>query len=109
MHPSYLISNTAKDVLYAGIATHYCESSKIPELEQALIGTKNNSDVENVLNKFCPKVNSEFNLANYQAQIDRCFNATTVEKILKNLESDKSEWAQQTRKVMNHFNSMTCS
>lgn len=82
------------------MATHYCESSKIPELERALIGTKNNSDVESVLNKFCPRVDSEFCLAKHQAQIDECFNASSIENILKNLESDNSEWAQQTIKVI---------
>lgn len=77
------------------------------ELEQALIGTKNNSDVENVLNKFCPRVDSEFCLAKHRTQIDKCFNATTIENILKNLEADNSDWAQQTIKVFNRVHRFT--
>lgn len=101
------IIQIGKDVLHAGVATHYCESSKIPELEQALIGTKNHSDVENVLNKFCPRVDTEFCLAKHRAQIDKCFNATSIENILKNLESDNSGWAQETIKVINRFHRLT--
>lgn len=92
------------DVMHAGIATHYCESVKLTELEQALINLENIDDIGNVLNKFCPKIDSVFSLAAHFEQINRCFDASTVEDILKNLEEDETEWAKQTIKVMTEIN-----
>lgn len=87
------------DVLRAGIATHYCESSSIPALEHALLNLKTETEIEKVLNKFCPVVSGEFVLAKHLKQINKCFGASTVEGILKNLAKDNSEWAEQTIKV----------
>lgn len=91
--------NVGIDALYGGIATHYCDSSKILELEKALIDLDNANDVENVLNEFCPKIQSEFSFAKHLDRINRCFSAPTVEAILKNLEKDGTEWAIDTIKV----------
>lgn len=89
-----------KDVLNVGIATHYCDSSKIAEVEQAIIALKNANDVGNVLDKLCPSDNSsEFSLTKHLDQINKCFAAPTIEGILANLEKDKSEWAQKTIQV----------
>lgn len=85
--------------MHGGIATHYCDSSKIHDLERALIELENMDAVENVLDKFCPKVQSEFSLAKHLDQINRCFGASTVEGILKNLEDDGTQWAEETIKV----------
>lgn len=87
------------DTLHAGIATHYCHSSKIRELEQALINLENMDDIDNLLNAFCPKFESEFSLARYLTQINKCFSASTIEGILCYLEKDDSNWAKQTIKV----------
>lgn len=89
--------------MYGGIATHYCESGRIAELEQALINLENVNDIEHVLNTFCPKNDLEFSLAKYLPQINKCFNASTVEEILKNLEEDGTEWAKETIKVERTF------
>ncbi|XP_055304663.1 3-hydroxyisobutyryl-CoA hydrolase, mitochondrial-like isoform X2 [Sitodiplosis mosellana] len=89
-----------QDVFHAGVATHYCESAKIPEIEKALLELKNTKDVDNVINDFCPKPKSEFVLAKHLDQINKTFNAPTVEEILSNLEKDGSEWAQKTIKTL---------
>lgn len=95
------------DALHGGIATHYCESTRISELEQALVNLKNADDIENVLNKFCPKIDLEFSLARHLNQINRCFDASTIEAILSNLEKDDTAWARQTIMVnLSHFNSI---
>lgn len=86
-------------MLRAGIATHYCDSSKIPELEEKLVANKNPNEIANILNSFCPPNNAEFVLQKHLKQINECFNAPSVEAILKNLEQDNSEWAQATIKV----------
>lgn len=86
-------------MLHAGIATHFCESSKIPELEKTLLSLKNTSDVDKVVHDYCPKPNSEFTLAKHLDKINNIFTASSIEEILNNLEKDNSEWAKQTNKV----------
>lgn len=85
--------------MYAGIATHFCPSEKIQELEEALINLENPNEIERVLDNFCPPVDGEFSLSKYLEQIDTCFSASTIEEILLNLENDGSDWAKQTIKV----------
>lgn len=93
------IFSIATDALSSGIATHYCESRQIPDLEKALLDLKNVGQADNVINSFCPKLNVEFSLAKHIDQINKCFDAETIEEILTNLEKDNSEWAKQTIKV----------
>lgn len=85
--------------MYAGIATHYCHSSKIVDLEQALINLANVNDIEVVLNDFCPKQKAEFSLSKHLDRINKCFSASTVEEILSRLEDDGTDWARDTIKV----------
>ncbi|XP_031625284.1 3-hydroxyisobutyryl-CoA hydrolase, mitochondrial isoform X2 [Contarinia nasturtii] len=89
-----------QDVLHAGVATHYCESAKIPEIEKVLLDLKDTKDVDSVINDFCPKPKSKFILAKHLDQINKSFNASSIEEILSNLEKDNSEWAQQTIKTL---------
>jgi len=88
------------DVLKAGIATHYVESKNIGKLEKALLDCTSEHDVKEVLKQFNKRDESEFSLAPYLVQINRCFGASTVEGILEELEKDKSEWAQNTLKTL---------
>lgn len=87
------------DVLHAGIATHYCESSKIPELERTLLQTKSAKEVDTVINEFCPKIQLPFSLAKNLDRINECFDAPSPVEILNKLEKDGSEWAKKTTKV----------
>lgn len=88
-----------EDVWHAGIATHFCHSSKIPEIEKAILSLGNSNELEKVLNYFCSKPTSEFTLSKQIDQINKTFDASTVEEIFSNLEKDNSEWANQTIKV----------
>nr|CAD7458054.1 unnamed protein product [Timema tahoe] len=84
------------DVLKAGIATHYCESSQLDQLEKELLDHGNSSaDVEKILQTFSKPVNG-FSLAIYKKQINQCFSAPTVEEILARLQDDGSDWATST-------------
>lgn len=87
------------DVLHAGVATHYCESGKIADIEKALLALKNSNDVESVINEMCPKPQSEFILSKHLDQINEAFSGSSVEEILSILEKDNSEWAKKTIKV----------
>lgn len=91
-----------KDVLKGGLATHFCDSTRLPELENELMKSNNENDVEIVLNKLCSPVDhqTENVLVKNIEQINKCFGATTVEGIVENLELDGSEWAQSTLKLL---------
>lgn len=97
----YSIQILGQDVLHSGLATHYCDSSKIPELQQTLLNMKDANDIENVLERFCPKPKSEFSLSKHLDQINKCFDAESIEEILENLKQDGSSWAKQTIRVLN--------
>lgn len=63
---------------------------------------ENSNDIENVLNEYCPKIESKFSLAPHLDQIDKCFDAMTIEDILRKLQEDNTKWAKQTIEVKNY-------
>lgn len=85
--------------MHAGIATHFCKSKKIPQLEKLLLTNKDSSDVEGVIDEFCPKSKSKFNLSKNLDQINKIFSGSTMEEIVISLEKDNSEWAKRTIQV----------
>uniref|UniRef100_A0A1Y9HAB9 3-hydroxyisobutyryl-CoA hydrolase, mitochondrial n=1 Tax=Anopheles farauti TaxID=69004 RepID=A0A1Y9HAB9_9DIPT len=91
-----------RDVHKAGVATHYVESKNLPALEQQLLATTSNEEVDNVLDRFSEKREAgvEFVLAKQLQQINACFGAPTIDGIFANLERDGSEWAQNTLKLL---------
>lgn len=86
-------------MFHSGIATHYCDSANIPDLEHTLLHLDNVEDVKNVIDDFCPKPQSELSLAKHMDQINNCFDAKSVEEIVDNLECEGSDWAKKTLKV----------
>jgi len=88
------------DVLKAGIATHYCESSKLHELEDDLLNCPDADEVPDILAKFNNPSKKEFVLQPVIEQINKCFKAECVEEILENLKTDGSEWAKKTHEVL---------
>ncbi|KAJ9599364.1 hypothetical protein L9F63_010126 [Diploptera punctata] len=100
------------DLLKAGVATHYCESSKLPELEKTLLECKNpDTDIRDILDKITKesKVEGyEFSLKPHLEQIDNCFSAPTLEEIVKRLEKDGSDWAKKTLEVFSKVSPTSC-
>ncbi|KAJ9576644.1 hypothetical protein L9F63_025459, partial [Diploptera punctata] len=100
------------DLLKAGVATHYCESSKLPELEKKLLECKNpDTDIRDILDKITKesKVEGyEFSLKPHLEQIDNCFSAPTLEEIVKRLEKDGSDWAKKTLEVFSKVSPTSC-
>ncbi|XP_017848257.1 3-hydroxyisobutyryl-CoA hydrolase, mitochondrial isoform X1 [Drosophila busckii] len=88
------------DVYHAGIATHYCESSKIAELETALLNCPDADDVPELLQKFHSKPEKPFSLQPVLDQINKNFAASSVEGILENLQNDGSDWAKKTLEIL---------
>ncbi|XP_017774276.1 PREDICTED: 3-hydroxyisobutyryl-CoA hydrolase, mitochondrial-like [Nicrophorus vespilloides] len=91
------------DVLKAGIATHYVDSSNLENVEKALLDCSNVQDIDKVLKGFSVVDNNEFSLKSVMEKINTCFNGSTVEQICSNLEKDGSSWAQETLKLLNHM------
>lgn len=91
-----------RDVHKAGVATHYVESKNLPALEQQLLASTSNTEVESVLERFSEKKDAgvEFVLQKEMKQINECFGVSTVEGIFTKLEQDGSDWAQNTLKVL---------
>lgn len=85
-----------EDVLRAGLATHFCKSSRLVELESELLKLTNSNDVPRVLDDFSMKISKNSGINLVMDKINTCFNAKTVEGILENLEKDGSKWALET-------------
>jgi len=94
---------TAADCVYAGLATHYCPSEKLGEVEAKLntLGGENLCQVEKVsaaIDEVCKgsaPTTSNAIIEPNAAAIERCFgnSVLTVEEIVKKLEEERTEWA----------------
>lgn len=91
-----------RDVHKAGVATHYVESSGLEELENELVKCKSFDDIDKTLAKLQSKYEdtTEFVLQPHLKQIEKAFGGDTMERILKNLHKDGSEWAMSTLKLI---------
>ncbi|KAJ2778841.1 3-hydroxyisobutyryl-CoA hydrolase [Coemansia javaensis] len=95
-----------RDLLYAGIATHYVPSERLPLLEQRLqgVGTSDYAVVNDAIEEFAAQPEDapiEYSLAGVRGCIDRCFQHNTVEAIVDALRDEASgaehaAWAQAT-------------
>lgn len=88
-----------KELLHAGIATHYVDSNLLKDLEKQLMLMKTESldktSVAALLAEFQSKSKTgvELSLKPHLQAINQIFGADTVENILNNLEKDGSEWS----------------
>ncbi|XP_061697110.1 3-hydroxyisobutyryl-CoA hydrolase, mitochondrial [Syngnathoides biaculeatus] len=90
-----------RDVHRAGIATHFVESEKMPDLEKELLDLSSPSAeiISRVLDSFqnessldCDK---PFVLEKHISDIDRLFSSNSMEGILHNLKADGSDFAKK--------------
>ncbi|MHA1600993.1 MAG: enoyl-CoA hydratase/isomerase family protein [Alphaproteobacteria bacterium] len=81
----------AADALHAGVATHYVDSERLPDLEEAL--AEAGADVSAALAGFTSNPGPAL-LAEHRATIDRCFAGVTVEGIMAALEDEGGGWAE---------------
>ncbi|XP_068184646.1 3-hydroxyisobutyryl-CoA hydrolase, mitochondrial isoform X2 [Antennarius striatus] len=98
-----------RDVQRAGVATHFVESKKIPDLEQELVELKSLSadDVSRVLGSYqnLSSLDSDkpFVLESHMADIDRLFSSSSVEGIVQNLKADGSAFAQKQAETLSRM------
>ncbi len=87
------------DCLYAGLATHYVESARLPALVEALVGAEWSGEARAVADEVIAEFASapgESPVAAQQAAVDRCFAKDSLEEILAALEAEQSAWAEET-------------
>ncbi|XP_034741272.1 3-hydroxyisobutyryl-CoA hydrolase, mitochondrial [Etheostoma cragini] len=102
-----------RDVQRAGVATHFVESKKIPELEKVLVDLKSPSaeDVSRVLESYQSQssLDSEkpFVLDKHMSDIDRLFSSSSVEGIVQNLKADGSEFANKQAETLSRMSPMS--
>ncbi|TKS67554.1 3-hydroxyisobutyryl-CoA hydrolase, mitochondrial [Collichthys lucidus] len=95
-----------RDVQRAGVATHFVESKKIPDLEKELVDLKSPSaeHVSKVLESYQNQsgLDSEkpFVLDKHMSDIDRLFSSGSVEGIVQNLRADGSEFANKQAETL---------
>ncbi|XP_047457731.1 3-hydroxyisobutyryl-CoA hydrolase, mitochondrial [Mugil cephalus] len=95
-----------RDVQRAGVATHFVESKKIPDLEKDLVDLKSPSaaDVTRVLDSYQnqSRLDSEkpFVLDKHISDINRLFSSSSVEGIMENLKADGSEFAKKQAETL---------
>ncbi|XP_061580513.1 3-hydroxyisobutyryl-CoA hydrolase, mitochondrial [Cololabis saira] len=95
-----------RDVQRAGVATHFVESKKIPDLEKELVDLKSPSDadVSRVLvsyqNQSSLESDKPFVLDKHISDIDRLFSSSSVEGIMQNLKADGSEFAKKQAEIL---------
>lgn len=91
------------DVVRVGVATHYCESKHLHELETELLQCSKTQDLERIIEKFDNKDIPEFTLQPILDKINYCFAPQTMEEIISRLEKDDSEWAKDTIQLLNQM------
>ncbi|GLT86557.1 hypothetical protein SLE2022_046910 [Rubroshorea leprosula] len=83
-----------KELVAAGLATHFVPSEKLPELEKHLISLKtgNINAVKSAIEEFSLDVQlDEGSILNKQSVIDECFSKDTVADIIKSFEAEASK------------------
>lgn len=98
-----------RDVQRAGVATHFVESKKIPDLEKELVDLRSPSaeDVSRVLESFQNQSSLDsdkpFVLDKHLSDIDRLFSSSSVEGIVQNLQADGSEFAKKQAETLSRM------
>lgn len=83
-----------KELVAAGLATHFVSSEKIGELEKRLISLNSGDEnaVRSVIEEFSSAVKlNEDSILNKKSIIDECFSKDSVEEIIKSLEAESSK------------------
>nr|AFK44259.1 unknown [Lotus japonicus] len=80
-----------KELVAAGLATHFVSSEQIDELEKRLISSNSGDEnaVRSVIEEFSLEVKiDEESILNKKSIIDECFSKDSVEEIIKSLETE---------------------
>jgi enoyl-CoA hydratase len=89
----------AADCLYAGLASHYVERADTAALMAALEQASDGGGIDDVLRRLSRDPGPSV-LAGMQADIDRCFNETSVAGIMAALRALDADWAGKVLAMM---------
>ncbi|KAF6207725.1 hypothetical protein GE061_016173 [Apolygus lucorum] len=90
------------DVAKAGVATHFIESSKLPEFLNDIENNATDDNCEEIINKHSKCLKShDFSLSTKMGLINSAFSLATLEEMLEELKHDGSEWSLNTVKSLN--------
>jgi len=84
----------------AGIASHYVQSSSLPQLEEQLGKVSDAEQIDKLLQQYHIKDTGEAGIINNMEDINNCFAKDSVEQIFKALDDHKSKWSQSTTQMM---------
>lgn len=94
----------AADCLHSGLATHFCPSEKLPELEAKLKSCDSLQAAEEVISQVAAGAQPDTAKAHLAADdglLQRCFNATsTAEGVVAELKAAKTERAEKILKTL---------
>lgn len=103
------------DNVHAGVATHICERSKLPELTEKLTSCSSKEDVEDVLLEFQEKslrenveLNRTFTLEEHLETIANCFKYDSIQEI-KNALKESNAWAGKQLDIINKMSPTSCA
>lgn len=92
------------DVVRAGVATHFCDSNQLPDLQIELMNLKDASGLDGLLKKYTDASvhakSQESYLEPNMDKIERLFSDKTIEGIMAALERDGSEWALKQKTTL---------
>lgn len=90
-----------QDVKKAGVATHFVNSSKVPELEKALLDSNGNpKEVDAILKSFDENDDKPFVLETDLPDINRLFQHSRVKEIIHWLKEEETDFAKNTLKLL---------
>lgn len=91
----------AADCLYTGIATHYVPSTRLPDLLRALGAAETEAlsldDMQSAVTCVLDMFHEDPGpapLEKTRAEIDRCFDAGSVEEVITKLKAEGTEWSE---------------
>lgn len=90
----------AEDVVRVGLATHFCKSKQLDDLESQLTKATDSNEIPKILKSFCVEIPPSERIQYLMNKINTCFDAETIEEILENLQRDGSEWSLRTLKIL---------
>ncbi|CAG2105580.1 unnamed protein product [Medioppia subpectinata] len=104
---------TGRDIVKAGVGTHFVPSDRLNELEKDLIRLEapDIHSIDKILTKYSEQweqdFKKEFSLKQYIGRINSAFGGQSVEEIVENLKKDNSEWSKQQLDIMSRMSPMS--
>eukprot|EP01061_Rhynchopus_euleeides_P013375 TRINITY_DN23361_c0_g1_i2.p1 TRINITY_DN23361_c0_g1~~TRINITY_DN23361_c0_g1_i2.p1 ORF type:complete len:373 (+),score=154.06 TRINITY_DN23361_c0_g1_i2:53-1171(+) len=92
------------DCLHANVGTHFVDSAKVAEVEEAIVNSTSQGVDAIIANFETPQKDlPAFTLQDQLNRIAKTFTLGSLDDIIADLESDNDEWAQKTLKTLSRM------